>query len=233
MSGNSTGSNAQSHGGAIYLKGYCPTTVTLVNTVLSGNTSGADGGAIANDMACTTGAPVTGALVLNQTTIAGNQAAGNGGAIRNTVNTRLISSNSIIWGNTAATQGDQLFNATAVTTAISNSDIQGTGFSGANGNIDQNPLFVSTTSLALQATSQCINAGSNASISADLLDLDNDSNSTEPTPIRLDGRGSHQRSRSRHGRVRTLLTPSRACPFTLAEAPFPSIARPSPCNALA
>jgi hypothetical protein len=57
------------------------------------------------------------------------------------------------------------------------------------GNIDADPRFVNAEgqNLRLSAESPCIDAGSNAAVPEDTLDLDGDGNKTEPLPFDLDG----------------------------------------------
>lgn len=58
---------------------------------------------------------------------------------------------------------------------------------GTDGNISADPLLAGTDDLHLSPGSPCIDAGSNAAVSADTLDLDGDGNKTEPIPFDLDG----------------------------------------------
>jgi hypothetical protein len=88
-------------------------------------------------------------------------------------------------------QGNQVYNNGTATSAVRSCDVQGIGSSGSNGNIDQDPLFVSTSAgsldLKLQSGSPCINKGANAELPADVLDLDDDSNVSEAVPLDIDG----------------------------------------------
>jgi hypothetical protein len=74
---------------------------------------------------------------------------------------------------------------------ISFCDIQGSGFDGTNGNIDQDPQFYSITAgsmdLHLKEGSACRDAGSNPEVAPDSLDLNGNSNFAEPTPIDVAG----------------------------------------------
>lgn len=144
-----------------------------------------DGGAIANL------ANPASSLVINNSTFFGNGSDnGSGGAIFNSAGNLTLSS-SILWGNAAGVQGNQIFNNGGVTSTLRASDVQGTGFSGVNGNIDQDPLFVSTAAdspdLRLQSTSPCINTGATADLPRDVLDLDGDNDTTEALPLDIDG----------------------------------------------
>ena len=103
--------------------------------------------------------------------------------------TSLTVSNSILWGNSP--------NQIAGNSAVTFSDVQG-GFPGI-GNIDADPLFVDPDgaddivgtqddNLRLLPGSPCIDAGDNTAVPADTTDLDGDNNTTEPTPLDLDGK---------------------------------------------
>ena len=120
------------------------------------------------------------------TTIANCTFASNAdGAIRNTGT--LTIDNSIVWESIY----DQSENCT-----VSCSCVRG-GFPGS-GNICRNPRFVDADGpddipgtadddLRLQADSPCNNMGSDAAVPPDTADLDGDSDTTERTPVDLDG----------------------------------------------
>jgi hypothetical protein len=88
----------------------------------------------------------------------------------------LTAHNSILWGNSLGSIGG--FGA-----FVYSSDVEG-GWPGA-GNIDADPLFVQAGmhDVRLAFGSPCINAGNNAALPPDVLDLDGDGNTTEPIPI--------------------------------------------------
>jgi hypothetical protein len=84
--------------------------------------------------------------------------------------------NSIVWGNTGA---GPLIGAHSV----SYSDVEG-GYAGV-GNINADPLFVSTTTpldYRLQSGSPCIDVGDLSLLPADVTDLDRDGNTVEALP---------------------------------------------------
>jgi len=109
--------------------------------------------------------------------------------------------NSILWGNTATGSGAEVYN-NASTPVFSYSCIEG-GLNGAGcagdalavgtGNIGDlpahAPVFVDAAggNLRLSADPGCINMGSDALLPADVADLDDDGNVTEPLPLDLDG----------------------------------------------
>jgi uncharacterized repeat protein (TIGR01451 family) len=113
---------------------------TLVNVLFRGNRASLDGGGMHND---------SGVHVLTHATFSGNWAEGDGGAMYNE-DSHLTIQNSILWGNRATSGGDQITNNNT-TPAITHSDVEGSGGSGAawdaslgtdgGGNLDADPLF--------------------------------------------------------------------------------------------
>ncbi len=106
--------------------------------------------------------------------------------------------NCIFWGNTDSGGSDesaQIDGDTPVVTYSciqdSNADDASIPFGGAaNNNIDDDPLFAvaGSDNLRLSGDSPCIETGSNSAVPADTADLDNDGNTSEPTPLHLDNR---------------------------------------------
>lgn len=98
--------------------------------------------------------------------------------------------NSIIWGyfddslNPAdSTLNPFKFDINSVAPLVSFSDVQGPFFTGSNSNISLDPLFVDPFgSFRLQNTSPCIDVGSDALVSVDILDIDRDGIMTERIP---------------------------------------------------
>jgi predicted outer membrane repeat protein len=171
---------ADNTGGAIHNRNSNNLQVT--NATFSRNNAASQGGAIYQYNGSGTGAITT---TITNSTFSGN-AAGSGSALYNqsfSAGVYSISSNlrnSIIWGN----GGTAIVNVTGfATTTINNSIVQG-GF-GGTGNLNVDPLFVDAINddLRLQSTSPAINAGSNASLPADTLDLDKDGNISEAIPL--------------------------------------------------
>jgi hypothetical protein len=121
--------------------------------------------------------------------------------------------NSVVWGNVASELGNDVWNGSVDTDTdtdadtdtdsdpppcptFQNSDIGWCGGSGAwvaacgtdlGGNIDSDPMFVSSSDLQLQAGSPCIDTGDNSLLPADVADLDGDSDTDEPLPLDLAG----------------------------------------------
>ncbi len=89
--------------------------------------------------------------------------------------------NSIVWGNgDPAVGADEIFF----------SDVQG-GWSGpGSSNIDADPKFVQpgTNDVRLSTGSPCLDAGDNAALPPDELDLDGDADTTETIPFDTDGK---------------------------------------------
>ncbi|MHC4107342.1 MAG: right-handed parallel beta-helix repeat-containing protein [Planctomycetota bacterium] len=147
---------------------------TLINCVFSQNTSGSGGGLFSASH-----------TTLVNCTLSGN--TGSGVIVENGLGSPTLT-NCILWGNTPAQIG--MFSGAPVVTATLNyCDIQG-GWSGSgSNNIDADPLFVQPASddVRLSFGSPCVNAGSNAALPPDTLDLDGDGNTTEPIPFDLAG----------------------------------------------
>ena len=145
--------------------------VTLINSIVNGNTATAGGDITAEGGGIRVGGP-NGKLTIINSTIVNNTAKTSGGAIRGGPTTVT---NSILWGNTAPQ-----FKGTP---AISYSLVEG-GYPGI-GNISGDPQFVDDDGpddivgtldddLHLQATSPCIDAGDNSA--PNLPDTDKDGN---------------------------------------------------------
>lgn len=148
---------------------YIPSgSALLVNCLVAQNTcSGGEnfGGGIYNDAD----------LTLVNCTVTANTAE-NGDGIAN-IN-QLTARNCIIWGNGSE---DLLTLPGGGSTVITYSAVNFPGL----GNISTDPIM---SNFRLQAESPCIDAGSNAGVTSDALDLDCDGNTTEPVPIDADGR---------------------------------------------
>ena len=148
---------------------YIPSgSAVLVNCLVAQNTcSGGEnfGGGIYNDAD----------LTLVNCTVTANTAE-NGDGIANF--NQLTARNCIVWGNGT----EDLLTGGGSIEVITYSAVNAAGA----GNILTDPLFLSN--FRLQSISPCIDAGSNARVSPDALDLDCDGNTTEPVPIDADGK---------------------------------------------
>jgi len=177
------GSFSYGGGGAIYFAG---TAFSADQCEFANNTALDTGGAIANRASSSSPANLT----VTNSTFFGNSSE-SGGAIYNEYRPSTFL-NSIFWDNTATVEGPQIFNASSsATSTVRSCNVQGSGFDGTNGNIEASPLFINTAStspdLRLQAGSPCVNAGNNADLAADVLDLDADGNATETVPLDVGG----------------------------------------------
>jgi len=130
-------------------------------------------------------------------TFSGNSAS-YGGAMYNSSSNPTLT-NCILWSN-AALIGPQIYQGDGTTTAAY-CDIQ--DWFSNTGNIKSDPLFLRNPSpgadgvwgtadddygdLRLRPNSPCIDAGNNAAVPADTLDLDGDGNTAEPIPFDLAG----------------------------------------------
>ncbi len=156
---------------------------TVINCIFSGNVTGGDGSAIYNYSA--------GTPTLINCAFSGNS-ADDGGTLRNIAGS-LVVSNCILWGNTPV----EISGVATVTYSC----VQG-GCDG-EGNIDADPAFVRNPDpgpdqewgtadddygdLRLTNGSPCIDAGDNTAVPPDVVDLDNDGDTAERTPLDLDG----------------------------------------------
>jgi len=100
-----------------------------------------------------------------------------GAAIESNQSSRATLKNCIVWGN----DGDEL---TGSGYSVSYSDIEG-GWPGT-GNIDEDPLFADAE-LRLSVGSPCLDGGNNTAVPADTADIDGDGDTSERTPLDLDG----------------------------------------------
>ena len=160
--------NWASSGGAVFSTGE----VTLINSVFWGNGAAGLGGGVAAFSGSVTGCT----LVDNTAGAGGGLAVGFGGAVP--------VANSILWGNTASFAAfAQLYSGGPVTAC----NVEG-GWEG-EGNLDADPRFVDLAGgdFRLAEDSPCRNAGNNAWLPADLVDLDADSDSAEPLPWDVEG----------------------------------------------
>jgi hypothetical protein len=166
------GNRADHFGGG--MTNYDQSHPTLTNVTFSDNSAVDYGGGMENYDSSPT---------LTNVTFNGNRADKYGGGMHNSGNSSPVLRNVILWGNSAPS-GPEIYN-NASTAAISYSDVQGCGGSGAGwqsargtdggGNIDVDPLFVNAAGgdLRLLLTSPVIDAGNNAAVPAGVaVDLD-------------------------------------------------------------
>ena len=161
----------------------------LYNNLFHRNSAGGDGGAVHVKSGTQNGQIiiVSGELTLSNCTLAYNFAGGVGGGANcepdPNVPARLTVHNSISWFNVAQGGGAHI-NGPAT---VSYSNVQG-GFAGA-GNIAANPQFVNPAALNydLAANSPSIDAGSPQFHFEDRMDVDQNGDFCEPTPLDLRG----------------------------------------------
>ena len=177
-------SNVADNGGGMQNVSSSP---TLTNCTFSDNTVAGHGGGLYNSDSSPT---------VTNCTFTVNVAALKGGGMYNYDGSSPTLSNCILWRNTAPT-GSQIHNFAGTSANVSYSDIEG-GYSGT-GNIDADPLFVDADGpdniygtedddLRLSAGSLCIDAANNTAVPADSADLDEDGDTTERTPLDLNGK---------------------------------------------
>ncbi|MDJ0582558.1 cadherin domain-containing protein [Crocosphaera sp.] len=181
--------SATTNGGAIYNFNTLQNNLQLTNAVFSRNNAGNRGGAIyqldtSNNNSSTSGTITT----ITNSSFSGNSAA-SGSAIRSDgfdssdrINTTIR--NSIIWGN-AGTALSINSSSLATFNAGDTNIIQDGQFGGVN----QDPLFVDAINddLRLRENSPAIDLGNQTNLPTDTSDLDGDGDTSEATPIDLDG----------------------------------------------
>jgi len=170
------GNSAAGVGGAVCLSSG---TATLANAAFAANTAGSRGGAVF----------VNGtAARFHACTFYGNTAGERGGGLF-VANEAITVANSILWANQAGIDGNQGYVEASGSTTMTHSNMQGSGFTGENGNIDRDPRFVSTSpgslDLRLQFDSPCIDTGDATALPPDTLDLDGDADVDEAVPLDL------------------------------------------------
>ncbi|MFG0252458.1 MAG: right-handed parallel beta-helix repeat-containing protein, partial [Phycisphaerales bacterium JB038] len=172
---------------------YCDEAeVTLINCRFIGNTASGDEQGYGGAIYCHTKAKIN----LISCTFVGNDADYGPALACNSSQQTDISTidltNAVLWNG-----ADAIWNGDDSTITITYSAVQG-GWTGP-GNIDADPLFVDhdgpdddpltweDNDYRLNQGSPCIDAGDNTVVPADTFDLDNDGNTTEPTPLDLAG----------------------------------------------
>ncbi len=175
----------------------------VVNCLFSGNTATNIGGGLA-----IIGSISATATVAN-CTFRGNTAVFNGGGLFNAAGSNTSITNSIFWGNVDDAMGlsggpfmdeSAQIHVASGTPTVTYSTVQG-GWTGAGGtgNSAADPLFVNADGpdgipgtadddLRLSSGSPAIDAGNNAAVPADAADLDGNLNTSEPTPLDLNGK---------------------------------------------
>jgi hypothetical protein len=199
------GRTSTSEGGGIFIFGGWSEFSTITNCNFINNSAQYGGGAISNEYSspritnCTfwgNSATFGGAIFnvassspfITNCTFSGNT-AWSGGAIANSANGDEIPyptiTNSILWGDIVTGAGNpKEFHGITNPGAHSYNNIDQPGFAGINGNIRENPIFVSGSSnLHLRPGSPCIDAGRNDAFFLPAKDMDGD-------PRIIDGDGS-------------------------------------------
>ena len=148
---------------------------TVTNCIVSMNIAHWQGGGVL----CYRDAPT-----LANCTLAGNTAGTAGGGASCWQDGDPSLTNCVLWGN-----WPEEIHLTSGHPTVQYSDVRG-GWPG-NGNIDADPLFVDPDNddFHLSGGSPCIDAGCNWAVPPDTADLDEDGDTSEYTPLDLDGEG--------------------------------------------
>jgi hypothetical protein len=193
--------HATAHGGGLEIGGPFATTsrsTRVVQCLIAGNTAGYASAVMG----------LYGRIELRDSTLADNQAS-----TTSTIFVRdpgdLRCTNSILWGNNSPDGLQATLSGTTARFAVSYTEFQG-GQAGIHvdpgstliwgaGNLDGDPLFVDPdgpdnnpltfgdNDYRLGPASICLDAGDNDAVPPDVLDLDGDGNTSEATPLDLDG----------------------------------------------
>ena len=187
-----TGNSSGRHGGAMH--NWDRSAPLLINCTFTANSADDRGGAMYS------GNHSNPALV--NCTLSGNTGSYGGGL--HTRDSSLRVSNSVLWGNSdnGGTDESAQIHVWDSEVLVDYSCIQGwTGELGGIGNIGEDPLFVDPdgpdddpntwedNDYHLAAGSPCVDAGCNWSVPPDVADLDEDGDTSELTPLDLDGEG--------------------------------------------
>jgi hypothetical protein len=161
---------AQGQGGAVFLGSAAD--VDVVNTLIHDNSANVGGGM---HVAIATASIINATIAENAST--GGAGAGVNAATGSTVN--VI--NTIVWDNTAASGADSIGGSATV----ANSTIEGGYVAGTNV-IDADPAFVDpgADDFSIRVVSPGIDLGDTSAVPADTADVDDDGDTSEPTPDR-------------------------------------------------
>ncbi len=181
-------------------------TLTISHSTISGNSTDGSGGGIVHQSGSTT--IMSSTLVNNRANSDGDNIGTGGGistfdddATFTTLHNTIVAGNFVGTGTTASDIAEKPLEAASRNNLIGHAGSAGGLIHGTNGNI-VGALMVDifetgvlannggpTQTMALKAGGPAVNAGDNASIPADTLDLDGDLNTTEPTPFDQRGTG--------------------------------------------
>jgi parallel beta-helix repeat protein len=164
----SSGNSAGWGGSVVYCDSYSNPTIT--NCTLSENTAGWGGGVLYCDSYSSP--------TITNCTLSGNW-ANYGGAVYCGAPSSPAITNSILWSNSATVGGNEIYiydyPSYPSSVTLNNSDVTPDGYGGETGNITENscihsdPLFIDAAggNYRLQATSLCIDAGDNSTVTGD------------------------------------------------------------------
>ena len=184
-----SGNSASNDGGGIYNNS---SSLTITNCTFSGNSVSRWGGGMYNNSSspqvtnCTfSGNSGKGMYNYNSSpTITNCTFAQNiGSGIYNIYYSSPTVTNCILWGDSQK----EIYTDSNSSPVVTYSDVGG-GYTGT-GNINVGPAFAdwAGSDFHLQASSPCIDSGSNAALPADTADLDGDGDTTEPIPYDFEG----------------------------------------------
>jgi hypothetical protein len=161
----------------------------ITNCLFANNHSGVDGDGRGVVAFASTGSAYT--INITNCTFSGNTAtASYAGAVDNRGGTINLN-NCIFWDNDGETgvNNDSYYPGTiAMKYCVYDNSSMGYGVTDGGNNFYRNPIFIDDDVFRLSADSPCIDAGNNDLVPADALDVDNDGNTAEPTPLDVAGK---------------------------------------------
>jgi hypothetical protein len=166
-----TANSVTTSGGGIYAISESTSgtagTVSIANNLIFGNAAlNLDGGGLY--AASFSPSDTAGTVTLTNNTITGNSAQHGGGVSLaiGTTSGSISAYNNIIWGNSATTSGDDIYlsKGTGVANSYNNdyANKSGDTWDSESGKMIADPLFAGGNDYHLQATSSCIDAGTNS-----------------------------------------------------------------------
>jgi hypothetical protein len=184
------GNEGGAQGGGVWDNGA---EVRLHNILFSGNTATIGAAALADNEDEGEDIRVCTMEMINCTVSRNASGNANTGALVADSNANLFLDNCIVWGNTADGDPGQIDVTNAADSGTLHCNIQGSGATGTDGNIDSDPLFLDADggdntvgtlddNLHLQCSSPSVNTGDDALLPGDVADLDADGNYLHALP---------------------------------------------------
>jgi len=188
------GNSARNNGGGVF--NADESNVTLTNCIFVGNSAEEGGGGMSNFP----GKHGPSHAKLTNCTFIANNSRVTPGCFRDFRECSSTLTNCILWSNTDRDGSSESAQVHGERTVVNHCCVQGwTGKLGGTGNFGDDPLFIDfdgpddligtdDDNLRLKPGSPCINAGDNAALPTNKLDLDSDGDPNEPIPFDFEGK---------------------------------------------